>query len=123
MATLFAETGLDDDDARMYVAALTEPGALSAALNWYRAMDRASALRDLPPMAVPTLYVWSTGDEAFGRTAAEATAACVRGPYTFEVLENVSHWVPEMAPWLELSALLAQCTWPRTRPRRPRQSA
>ena len=81
----------------MYVAALTEPGALTAALNWYRAMDGA-ALRDLQPVAVPTLYVWSTGDGAFGRTAAEATAGCVQGPYTFEVLENVSHWIPEMAP-------------------------
>ncbi len=39
LATLLAETGLDDEDARMYVAALTEPGALTAALNWYRAMD------------------------------------------------------------------------------------
>ena len=106
LATLLAETGLDDDDARMYVAALTEPGALSAALNWYRAMDGA-ALRDLPPVAVPTLYVWSTGDEAFGRTVAEATAEWVRGPYSFEVLEHVSHWVPEMAPG-ELSSLLLQ---------------
>lgn len=106
LATLLAETGLDDDDARMYVAALTEPGALTAALNWYRAMDR-STLRDLPPIAVPTLYVWSSGDGAVGRTAAEATAACVRGPYTFEVLENVSHWVPEMAPF-ELSDLLVR---------------
>ncbi len=104
LAALLAETGLDDDDARMYVAALTEPGALTAALNWYRAMDRR-ALGDLPPVAVPTLYVWSTGDGAFGRTAAEATAACVRGPYTFEVLDNVSHWIPEMAP-VELSDLL-----------------
>ena len=42
-ATLLAETGLDDEDARMYVAALTEPGALTAALNWYRAMDGARA--------------------------------------------------------------------------------
>jgi len=40
LATLLTETGLDDEDARMYVAALTEPGALTAALNWYRAMDR-----------------------------------------------------------------------------------
>ncbi len=39
LATLLAETGLDDEDAKMYVAALTEPGALTAALNWYRAMD------------------------------------------------------------------------------------
>jgi pimeloyl-ACP methyl ester carboxylesterase len=104
LATLLAETGLDEDDARMYVAALSEPGALTAALNWYRAMDRAT-LRDLPPIAVPTLYVWPSGDGAVGRMAAEATAACVRGPYTFEVLENVSHWVPEMAPF-ELSDLL-----------------
>ncbi len=56
-------------------------------------------------MTVPTLYVWSTGDEAFGRKAAEDTAGCVLGPYTFEVLENVSHWIPEMAP-VELSDLL-----------------
>ena len=56
-------------------------------------------------MCVPTLYVWSTGDGAFGRAAAEHTADRVQGPYTFEVLEDVSHWVPEMAP-VELSDLL-----------------
>ncbi len=104
LATVLVETGLDDHDARVYVAALAEPGALSAALNWYRAMDGV-ALRDLPPVAVPTLYVWSTGDEAFGRTAAEATAEWVQGPYSFEVLEHVSHWIPETAPD-ELSSLL-----------------
>ncbi len=104
LATLLAETGLDDEDARVYVAALTEPGAMTAALNWYRAMD-AAAPAGLEPVTVPTLYVWSTGDGAFARTAAEDTAGCVRGPYTFEVLENVSHWIPEMAP-VELSDLL-----------------
>ena len=104
LATLLTETGLDDDDATAYLGALTEPGALTAALNWYRAMD-AAAVDGLEPVTVPTLYVWSSGDDAFGRAAAEATAAHVSGPYTFEVLENVSHWVPEMAP-AELSDLL-----------------
>jgi len=104
LATLLAETGLDDEDARTYVAALTEPGAMTAALNWYRSMDR-TAFGDLEPVSVPTLYVWSTGDGAFGRAAAEGTAEWVRGPYRFEVLENVSHWIPEMAP-VELSDLL-----------------
>ncbi len=104
LAQLLAETGLDDEHARVYVGALCEPGVLTAALNWYRAMDRA-ALTDLDPVAVPTLYVWSTGDDAFARVAAEGTAAHVAGPYTFEVLEHVSHWVPEMAP-VELTALL-----------------
>ena len=104
LATLLAETGLDDEDARVYVAALTEPGAMTAALNWYRAMDGA-APDGLEPVTVPTLYVWSTGDGAFARKAAEDTAGWVHGPYTFEVLENVSHWIPEMAP-VELSDLL-----------------
>ncbi len=69
LATVLAETGLDDEDARMYVAALTEPGALTAALNWYRAMD-GTAFEGLDPVCVPTLYVWSTGDGAFGWAAA-----------------------------------------------------
>ena len=104
LATLLTETGLDDDDANAYVTALTEPGAMTAALNWYRAMD-GDAAEGLEPVTVPTLYVWSTGDDAFERAAAEETAAHVSGPYTFEVLENVSHWIPEMAP-AELSDLL-----------------
>jgi pimeloyl-ACP methyl ester carboxylesterase len=104
LATLLAESGLDDDDARMYVATLIEPGAMTAALNWYRAMD-AGTLVDLTPVAVPTLYVWSTGDESFGRPAAELTGEYVRGLYVFEELTDVSHWVPETAPAV-LSELL-----------------
>ncbi len=100
------ETGLDDEDIETYVTALSEPGALTAALNWYRSMDRA-ALLDLVPVAVPTLYVWSTDDAAFCRAAAEDTSTCVQGPYTFEVFEGVSHWVPETAPE-RLSSLLVR---------------
>ena len=104
LSSVLAHSGLDDDDAGMYVTALSEPGALTAALNWFRSMD-ASSLGELRPVSVPTLYVWSTGDGAFGRDVAEATADHVCGPYTFEVLEGVSHWIPEMAPE-RLSALL-----------------
>ena len=94
---LLRETGLGDQDAEMYVAVLSEPGALTAALNWYRAMS-ASTLADPAPVRVPTMYVWSTGDAAIGRAAAEASREHVTGPFTFEVLEAVSHWVPETAP-------------------------
>ena len=47
---------------------------------------------------MPTLHVWSDGDVALGRTAALGTAEWVTGPYRFEVLEGISHWVPEEAP-------------------------
>ncbi|MGH9086615.1 MAG: alpha/beta fold hydrolase, partial [Acidimicrobiales bacterium] len=90
---LLIESGLDADRAGDYVAALAAPGALTGAVNWYRAMDPAD-VAGLPPVVVPTLYVWSTADPAIGRRAAEATAEWVAGRYRFEVLTGVSHWVP-----------------------------
>jgi pimeloyl-ACP methyl ester carboxylesterase len=78
-----------------YVGRLTEPGALTAALNWYRA-GRAGG--KIGKISVPTLYIWSTEDVSFGSTAALDTANWVTGPFRFEMLEDVTHWVPEEAP-------------------------
>jgi pimeloyl-ACP methyl ester carboxylesterase len=93
---VFADSGADDDAVRSYVQVLCQPGALTAALNWYRANDIGHPV-DPGPITVPTLYVWSTDDMALGRVAAEATAAYVQGPYRFEVLEGVNHWIPDVA--------------------------
>jgi pimeloyl-ACP methyl ester carboxylesterase len=79
------------------VRAMSEPGALTAALNWYRAID-LDLVRGVGHVVVPTLHVWSTGDVALAREGAEATARYVDGPYRFEVLTGVSHWIPEEAP-------------------------
>jgi pimeloyl-ACP methyl ester carboxylesterase len=95
--TLFAASGLPSAHTEEYRNVLTQPGALTGALNWYRATD-ADELADLPPVAVPTLYVWSTGDGALGRHAAEASAEFVIGPYQFVVLDGINHWIPEAAP-------------------------
>jgi pimeloyl-ACP methyl ester carboxylesterase len=108
LRAMFAASGLsaDAEEVDVFVAAMREPGALTAALNWYRAMS-ADAIRDVGPITVPTLYVWSTEDIALGRQAAEATAQWVSGPYRFEVLDGVSHWIPEAAPD-DLSRLLLE---------------
>ncbi len=94
---VLAEVGLEGPAAQEYVQAMAEPGALTAALNWYRAMD-GDVLDDLLPVAVPTLFVWGNNDAALGRTAAELTADWVIGLYNFEVLEGINHWIPETAP-------------------------
>jgi pimeloyl-ACP methyl ester carboxylesterase len=74
------------------VRRLAEPGALSAALNWYRALRPGTQTGKI---SVPTLYIWSSKDLALGETAALATAAYVSGPYGFERLEGASHWLLE----------------------------
>ncbi|MDX6217170.1 MAG: hypothetical protein QOG99_2754 [Frankiales bacterium] len=88
--------GLPEVDVDHVVARAQEPGALAAWLRWYAA-QRLEDIADTPAVAVPTLFAWSDGDVALGRTAAEGTAAWVTGPYRFEVLRGVSHWVPEQA--------------------------
>jgi pimeloyl-ACP methyl ester carboxylesterase len=99
LRAMFDASGLssDSDEVRAFVATMLEPGAMTAALNWYRATE-PNSLTDVGQITVPTLYVWSDNDIALGRSAAEATVRWVSGPYRFEVLEGVSHWIPETAP-------------------------
>jgi pimeloyl-ACP methyl ester carboxylesterase len=88
--------GLDEALVDHYVRRMQEPGALSAALGWYRALPWAG--RDpVGEVRVPTLHVWSTGDAFLGRAATEATERFVDAPYRLEVLEGVPHWIPELA--------------------------
>jgi len=81
-----------DADAAFFA----QPGVLTAALNWYRAMNRHDA-DGLPPVRVPTTFVWGSADLAFGREAAENTRYHVKAPYRFEALEGAGHWLLEEA--------------------------
>lgn len=105
LRALFFNTGYTDRDAvDRYVAGLTEPGALSAALDWYRALD-LSVAASVGQVAVPTLFVWGDEDPAIGREAAEGCGRHVSGPYRFEAMEGAGHWIPEEQAD-ELTALL-----------------
>jgi len=85
------------------VSRLSEPGALTAALNWYRAL---SLDHKTPAVTVPTLYIWSDHDIALGEAGALATARYVTGPYRFERLHGLTHWLIEEAPERITSLLL-----------------
>lgn len=87
---------VDDADKELYVSRLQQPGALSAALSWYRAM-RQNEPTDRP-VTVPTTLVWSDQDDAVGRACAELCARYVDADYRFVELNGVTHWIPERAP-------------------------
>jgi pimeloyl-ACP methyl ester carboxylesterase len=89
-------SGLPADLVEEYVARMREPGALTAALNWYRAMP-FGARTPVGAVRVPTLHVWGAQDAFLGRAATEACGRFVDAPYTLEVLEDVGHWIPEVA--------------------------
>ncbi|AHK32731.1 haloalkane dehalogenase [Rhodococcus opacus PD630] len=89
-----------------HVALLSEPGAMTAALNWYRAMT--SDFEATPAVTVPTTYVWSTGDIALGRAGAERCGEFVDAPYEFVVLDGATHWIPEQRPDALAEAILTR---------------
>ncbi|MGZ4691211.1 MAG: alpha/beta fold hydrolase [Acidimicrobiia bacterium] len=91
------------------VADMSKPGRLTAALNWYRATTNAAAFAapplELPPVACPTMGVWSSGDYALTEVQMTASAEHVTGPWRYERIEGVGHDVPAAAPD-QLNALL-----------------
>lgn len=89
-----------------YLGVFAEAGALTAALNWYRAMGRGAGLRAEPRVSVPVLFVWGNRDPAAGRTAAENTERFVSGEYRFVELD-AGHWLLERRTDEVVSAVLA----------------
>ena len=61
-------------------------------------VPRRGAIRaPLGVIGVPVLYVWGDADDTVGRAAAAATRDFVSGPYRFEILPGVGHFVADQA--------------------------
>jgi pimeloyl-ACP methyl ester carboxylesterase len=95
-------------DQERYAQDLSRPGALTASFNWYRANlapKMPGASRELPPVLVPTLGIWSSNDHYLDGERMEKSGAYVRAPWRHEVIEGASHWIPLDSPD-QLNALL-----------------
>jgi pimeloyl-ACP methyl ester carboxylesterase len=97
------------DDVQIYLDAFSRDGALTAALNYYRAnMPAAAWLRpppQLPDITTPTMVIWGEADSYLGLGLLKRSCAKVRAPVRVERLPGVSHWVQQEAPEL-VNALL-----------------
>jgi pimeloyl-ACP methyl ester carboxylesterase len=81
-------------DVDKYVADLSRPGALTAALNWYRANAKPWARgRDVPNVAAPTLGVWGSRDVALTERQMTDSAEFVDGPWRYERFDGAGHWL------------------------------
>lgn len=84
------------------VTRLRTPEALTASLNLYRAIFPPEVLleppRQLPPIQVPTMGVWSTGDLALTEQSMTGTESYVTGSWRYERVEGAGHWMPLDVP-------------------------
>ncbi len=85
-------TGLPREAAERDADLLATPGAMTAAINWYRGIPFAARDTSPPKVTVPTLYVWGDGDRFLTRASAEHCGDYVEAPYRFEILRGADHW-------------------------------
>jgi len=86
-----------ESDLALYRQAWSQPGAISAMINWYRAALRLPPARPASPrVKVPTLLLWGTGDRFLGREMAQPSIdLCDDGRLVFL---DATHWVHHEEP-------------------------
>jgi pimeloyl-ACP methyl ester carboxylesterase len=98
---------LTAEDIERYVEAIARPGALTAAINYYRALFRypweTRAL--LQRVEAPVLVIWGDKDRFLSRRLAEPPHLWVPNLVCVKRLPDASHWVAEDRP-SEVNALL-----------------
>ena len=97
-----------DGDLQRYAEAWSQPGALTAMLNYYRAALRSSpraTLASLRPITAPTLVIWGQRDRHLGAELAEPLPRWVPD-MRIEWLPQATHWVQHEEPE-RVSELLA----------------
>jgi pimeloyl-ACP methyl ester carboxylesterase len=97
-------------DIDRYIEAWSQPGAVTAMINYYRASfreprwDREARTR---PVTAPTLVIWGQRDRYLGAKLAEPNRADVPHLERVIYLQDASHWVTHDEP-AEVSRLLIE---------------
>jgi pimeloyl-ACP methyl ester carboxylesterase len=89
-----------DEVLRVYLQNAAQPGALTAMVNYYRALLRGlqrNRRRGTPRIEKPTLMIWGEADAALGKELTYGTDQFVSN-LTLRYLPRVSHWVQQEAP-------------------------
>jgi pimeloyl-ACP methyl ester carboxylesterase len=102
-----SKAALSSEDEALYRKAWSQPGALTGAINWYRAFLKRRFVMPKPnEFVVPTLLLWGRKDKYGVPALAEASVKlCANGSLTY--FPEATHWLPHDEPAKVNEALLA----------------
>lgn len=93
----FREWSRGQGDADRHIKDLSRPGALTAALNWYRANARpqmpAVSPSPAPKVAVPAMGLWGEGDPFMTEEHVKRSPERLAGPWRYEKISGAGHWL------------------------------
>ena len=100
-----ADRGVPAPASRNTSRSSASRAALEAAVAWYRAVGALASV-EVGSIRVPTLYLWGDADHSVGASAARWTADFVTGPFRFEIVPGVGHFITDEAPDIVTAHLL-----------------
>lgn len=92
------------DDIAAYRQAWEQPGAISAMLNWYRALRFRPQMTE--PIDVPTLVLWGMRDRFLESGLARSSLAFCRDG-ELQTFSNATHWLQRDEPAAVSAAIIA----------------
>ena len=101
--SVYAEHGSEIVDE--YMSLFSEPGALTAALNWYRASGLTN-VEGTMDVSTPTAFIWGNQDQVVGQRALETQRQYFEGNL-WETELDTGHWLMETEPAAVTAAVLA----------------
>ena len=93
------KSAFSDGDIAAYREAIQRPGAVTAALNYYRNWFQPDAARSLGVLEVPTLLIWGERDAALGKELTYGIERYVPR-LTLRYIPECGHWVQHEQPEL-----------------------
>lgn len=96
--TFFREWSRGQGDTERYVKDLSRPGALTAALNWYRANVRPQMPPQTPPpptpkITVPAMGLWGDADPFLTEDHVKKSPERLSGSWRYEKIAGAGHWI------------------------------
>lgn len=99
----------DESDRRQLVAGWSQPGALTAMLNYYRAAVRRSPASLTRSVPIPTRILFGRHDPAEETGLAEASLPfCSQGSIRW--IEEVAHWIQREAAEIVTAEIIQTCS-------------
>ncbi len=100
------------EETQAYHSALSKPGAITAALNYYRQMMHPwNWVKDFGKtpglITAPTLVLWGEEDSLLSRSLTTGLDKLINAPFSLKLIPQCGHWIQQEAPQTVNRELLA----------------
>ncbi len=91
------------EQVQQYQTALQKPGAIAAAMNYYRQFFLSGNwikdwMRSPDPISVPTLVLWGDEDSILSPKLMDGIDQWITAPFKFKLIPHCGHWIQQEAP-------------------------